>query len=341
MSDSNRNREELEDADLDRALRAAGRRAQPPEEVTQAVRAAVRAEWQAAVDVQRARRLRWAAVATAAGVSAAALGVWMTHPSLQNETATVASVARVTGEVTSDKGFWSSSRAVSEQQILHAGDELTTGRTGRVALSFPNRMSVRLDRDTTIELADAQTVVVHAGAVYVDAQPQPQSEPRLRLDTPAGSVYHIGTQYEVRLIGSGVRVRVREGEVELAARNPASPPQRGKTGEQLTVSAGGRLERAVIPTYGAAWDWVHATAPAFDIDGRELSEFLAWVARELGCEIVFSTPESKAEAARVTLSGSVAGLPPDEALAAVLSTTRLQSSRRDGQLVIDLDQKTL
>ncbi len=265
----------------------------------------------------------------------------MTHPSLQNETVTVASVARVTGDVMSDKGLWSSSRALSEQQVLHAGEGLTTGPTGRVALSFANRVSVRLDRDTTIELADAQTLVVHAGAVYVDAPPQPQSAPRLQIDTPVGSVYHIGTQYEVRLIGPSVRIRVREGEVELAARPGASPVKRGEAGEQLTVSADGQLKRAVMPTYGAEWDWVHATAPAFDIDGRQLSEFLAWAARELGCEMIFATPESEAEAARVTLSGSVAGLSPDEALDAVLSTTQLRSSRRDGQLLIELDRKTL
>jgi ferric-dicitrate binding protein FerR (iron transport regulator) len=334
-------REELEDADLDRALRAAGRRAQPSDELTQAVRAAVRAEWQTTVHAQRARRRKWSALAAVAAVAAVVLGIWMTGPVMESSTVTVASVARLTGEVRSDNGLWSSSRAISERQVLHAGEELTTGPTGRVALLFANRASVRLDRNTRIELADPQTLIVRAGAVYVDTLPRPQREPRLRIDTPAGSVYHIGTQYEVRLIGPSVRIRVREGEVELETRNAASSPERGKAGEQLTISAGEPLERTVVPTYGAEWDWVHATAPTFDIDGRQLSDFLAWVGRELGYQIVFSTPESEAEAARVTLSGSVAGLPPDEALAAVLSTTRLQSSRRDGQLLIELDRRAL
>ena len=68
-------------------------------------------------------------------------------------------------------------------------------------------------------------------------------------------------------------------------------------------------------------------------------EFLSWAARELGREIVFASPESEAEANSAVLSGSMTGLTPAEAIAAVLPTTRLRSSLgRDDQLVIALER---
>lgn len=65
-------------------------------------------------------------------------------------------------------------------------------------------------------------------------------------------------------------------------------------------------------------------------------EFLTWVGRETGREVVFATPESAAEADRAVLSGSVAGLRPAQALSAVLPTTNLESIERDGQIVVSM-----
>jgi hypothetical protein len=67
-----------------------------------------------------------------------------------------------------------------------------------------------------------------------------------------------------------------------------------------------------------------------------LHAFLAWAAREAGLRVVFASAESAAEAQRAVLSGSIAGLDPDEALAAVMPTTSLRSTERDGQLVIEM-----
>ena len=60
----------------------------------------------------------------------------------------------------------------------------------------------------------------------------------------------------------------------------------------------------------------------------------------VGREIVFATPQSEAEAERAVLSGSVEGLGPAEALAAVLPTTSLRSVERgDGAIEISLQQE--
>jgi ferric-dicitrate binding protein FerR (iron transport regulator) len=169
--------------------------------------------------------------------------------------------------------------------------------------------------------------------VYVDSGPAADAR-QLRIDTPAGAVRHVGTQYEVRLVKSDVRIRVRRGRVELKA--PSGIAEHVDAGEQLTVVESGGHERTSIDTVGMEWAWVSDVAPPFEIEGRSLREFLTWAGRELGEDIVFATPESEAEAAGATLHGSVAGLTPAEALEAVLPTTRLHSSEKDGRIVIQL-----
>ncbi len=145
----------------------------------------------------------------------------------------------------------------------------------------------------------------------------------------------MGTQYEARVVDDGsTRIRVREGRVDVR-------PVKGdaltlQVGEQILVSAAGIKARGRIEPSSDEWDWASNAAPEFDIDGRPVHEFLAWAGRETGLKVVFATPESAAEARRAVLSGSVAGLNPDEALAAVLPTTSLRSTERDGELVIEM-----
>jgi ferric-dicitrate binding protein FerR (iron transport regulator) len=336
VTDPNDNRPP-EDADLSRVLRAIGPRDPPPEDVTRAVHQAVHAEWRAVVDAERAKRRRRFRfrLTVAASIVLVAAAVWLGASSREKPAVEAASIARLTGDVKADGGLWSMAGAVSERQILYSGYDVITGSTGRVALVFGRTVSVRLDRTTEIELMAPDRVRVRAGAVYVDAQPGENRGSRLMIDTPAGVVAHLGTQYEVRLVGSAVRIRVREGAITLAQHDGTT--QGGQAGEQLTIAPDGRVERAPMPPYGREWDWVSETAPAFVMGDRPLSQFLAWAARELGQEIVYATPESAAEAERARLSGAVENLSPQD-LPAVLTTTRLRSAERNGQLVIDFER---
>ena len=229
-------------------------------------------------------------------------------------------------------------RAAGEQLPLAAGDELMTGANGRVALAFGEGLSVRLDHGSHIELAAEDCIIVRRGAVYVDSGRTAGIGTELELETPAGTVRHLGTQYEVRLFPPGVVVRVREGRV--AVDRPQGATLHAEAGEQLTVSTDGTVERGTVPVYGDAWRWAMEAAPEFEIEGRRLTEFLEWAGRELGRPIVYATPEAELAAAEVVLSGSVTGLTPEEALAAVLATTRLRRVDRDGALVIEIESAT-
>jgi len=322
-----------DDNAIERVLRAAGGRAQPSAQMKEAVRAAVHAQWREAVN-QRKRRTHRVWLAAAASVALAAIGIVAMRTAFDAPGAVVASVSRATGEVKSRDGIWTGWKSATVEHPVHGGDTVMTGSDGRAALALAGGVSLRLDRDTRIAFDDAEHVEVLAGAVYVDSGASGSTH-LLQVRTPAGAVRHVGTQYEVRLVGAGTRLRVREGRVELTPADGAAHSVRA--GEQVVVSKTGLLAREPVATSGPEWDWVLHAAPPFDLDGRRVREFLTWAGRELGRDIVFATPESEAEADRAVLSGSMSGLTPAEAIAAVLPTTRLRSLERDDAIVIALD----
>ena len=94
----------------------------------------------------------------------------------------------------------------------------------------------------------------------------------------------------------------------------------------------GEAHTAALPAYGAAWEWTQAIAPPFPLEGGSLGEFLAWVSRESGRRIA-GPAVATGEAARATvLHGSLAGLTPEESLAAVLPSCGL-GFRLDGATI--------
>jgi hypothetical protein len=305
------------------------------------VRAAVYAEWRAAV-AQRKRRQVWFAMAASLVIAAVASWVGRTYFTGSHEV--VASVSRTLGTVQSRSGalgMWHTVAAVEpsagsngDARSIHAGETLTTGADGRVALQLRDGVSLRLDHDTRVAFIDAGRVDVKSGAVYIDAGTTRTVADHLRVGTPAGIVQHVGTQYEARIVSAGTRIRVREGRVDLLSEHGNA--QTAAVGEQLLVSTSGEIQRASIAPSDAEWSWAANAAPPFEINGRSVRDFLTWAGRELGREIVYATPESESEADRAVLSGSVAGLTPADALAAVLPTTQLRSIDRDGKLEITL-----
>ena len=65
----------MHDDDIERVLKSAGAREKPPVEVERAVREGLRTEWRAMLDTRRVRQRRFTALALAAGVAAAVIGV--------------------------------------------------------------------------------------------------------------------------------------------------------------------------------------------------------------------------------------------------------------------------
>ena len=322
----------MQDQDFERVLKSAGARERPPAEVERAVRESLRAEWRSLVGERRGANRRRIGMALAAGIAAAAVVSWFALLRPDDSAEPAGRVATADQGLRVDTGFFSSWKPAVSGQSLVAGDRLKTDSTGSGALVLPGGATARLDQRTRVTLASADELILERGALYVDAGPGPAAAAELAVTTASGTVRHVGTQYEVRLIGSGVRLRVREGRVEWESK--AGAVSQGQRGEQLTIARDGSIARAVSPLYGESWAWIDAATPGIALEGLRLAEFLNWVARETGREVRYDRPETEREAQAIILHGSVSGLTPEQALSAVLATTRVRALIAAGVIAV-------
>lgn len=337
---------ENDEAEVAALLREAGPRAGLESGESKAIEAAARAEWSRLVARQRERRrfvARRATLwlgATAAALGALAFGLRLRErpaPPPALPTATLAAVELVGGEVTRVDA-----RGVRGPLVvggtLRADDALETGAGGRLALRFAAGASLRVDVDSRVRLVAANRVALERGALYVDSGSQVGGVGRIEVETPFARVVEIGTRFEVRLIEAGetpprieeVRVRVREGEVELRHDRPA----RARAGEELGLGRDGSVRVAAVAPYGDAWSWVLAAAPGFAIEGRSFAEFLGWIERETGWEVELAPHDLAVAAASIRLHGSIAGLSPEEAVGVVVSGSGLVYRLDGGRLTV-------
>jgi hypothetical protein len=194
---------------------------------------------------------------------------------------------------------------------------------------------VRLDRGTAIVLDRESQVTLERGAVYVDAGGEPNA-PALEIKTPFGSVRHVGTQFEVRLQESSLRVRVREGAIAV---DRAGTRWTSQAGEALMLARSGPPVREVIPTFGSDWTWMTELAEPFHLEGARVPALLDWVSREQGWRWQLEDPRTRDHIEQIVLHGSIDGLTPEEALSAVLPTCGLTFRREGERLIVGIGRK--
>ncbi len=312
-----------------RLLDFAGPRQQAPADLLAEVKRRAHPVWQAKVEAhartrRRRDRFRWLAAAAVLLVGAGMLN-WQRGQDVR--TAAAVFVARV--ETVLDAGrVGSGGLAVGDR--LEAGSGVETAAGGRAALRLASGASLRLDGATLVRLESPTVLVLQRGAVYLDSGPAGGGG--LEVRTPFGVARDVGTQFEVRLGGGALQVRVREGEVELEVEDTS---HRVAAGGAISVASDGTVELEDISGYGPEWRWVLAAAPSFDAEGRTLGELLDWVARETGWRPRFAEPELEREARATKLHGSVAGLAPDQVPDLVLPSSGLQYRLEDGILLIE------
>ena len=307
-----------DDPDLAALLRAAGPRLAPPPEVAAEVRAAVAAEWPATVAARRPVRRVTPWLAAAASVAAVAVGTWLLAPQWMGAPEIVATAARTSGPVEYRHGADGAWQPLASAARLQRGDQVRTTTTGRAALRRADGLEVRLDAATTLTFATADTARLMAGRVYVDAGQAGVRAGAFEVATEFGEVRHLGTQYSVGLASEALAVAVREGSVVVEG---DAQPVIARAGERLTVQRDGRIARSNVTPHDEEWRWTQSVAPEFVIEGRTLDQLLAWAARETGRQLVYSSAEAAREAEQTVLKGAVAGLTPEQAVAAVLKTT--------------------
>ena len=316
-----------DEAGIEELLRQVGARDEPDAGVMREVEAAVHAEWQSMLQ-ERQRKRRFVTFGIAASVllaiGAASLGVRYLAPS---EPTPVAQITRVDGHLLV-RPEAQTVQEIAVAQSVATGETIQTDDRSRAALLFGDGVSVRLDHGTIVKVASAEELVLTAGALYVDSQgPNPQ---QLTIRTDAGSVRHVGTQYQVRTHADEMEVSVREGRVMIAN---AAGTSSGVAGERIRVTPRGEIVRSTVPAHDPTWQWAAHAAPLFDINERTFAAFADWVARETGRKVVYSSNAAQSAANDLTLRGSIAGLDPDTALNAVLSTTQLRRYQTQDELI--------
>lgn len=214
-----------------------------------------------------------------------------------------------------------------------AGSPIDTSAGGRAALRTVGGVVVRVDRGTRLQFISASVLALDQGTIYVDASAGGSGPGALEIRTRLGVARDIGTRFEVRFDRSALRVRVREGRVQLTQ---GQTSHEGAQGDELTLDAAGRLVRRTVPVHGVEWAWAATLARPFELEGRTLREFLDWISAENGWQLRFTNAEVERKAAVTTLHGSIRGLTAEEALAAVLPTSGAEHQLDDGALTIRL-----
>jgi FecR protein len=333
---------ELSDAE-EAQLAATVRKAQitvPSDTARARIEAAVQAEWLASLresaDEEIAnptltshRRLRaWSLAAGIAAVSVFAAFAWRANaPQPQ-----VAQLEAIAGSIVIQSPAWlTSARSIASAAPVALHDEITVGSNSIATLRMPSGLGIRLRAGTRINFDANNMLVLQNGTIFVDAVPG--ADPEFTVQTPAGTVRHLGTQYQVEVDEQRVAVAVRDGAVAVAIDGRAI--ERATAGSVVTIDVAGRqLLRTEIASHDERFAWIEAQPSPFELDGARLSEFLAWFTHETGIEVRFSPALSSQRFETVTLRGSIAGLAPLKALDVVLASVDLTYADFDGAIVI-------
>lgn len=301
-------------------LRSAGRRIEPPDGSHEQVFAAAHAAFRSKSSRRRGhRRLLWASAA--ALVVGIALVLRFTLPDAPG--GRLARVARISGVVQVATGDAWHDLAESRAPLV-AGVRIRTLGDGRAAFVLAGGESLRLASGTTVMFDAPGRLYLQTGTLYVDSGARPATA-RLEVVTPAGTARDIGTQFELQVVGSTLRLRVREGTVEL---DRGGRTLRGQAGEQVSIDGLAGVSRASIAPDDPAWLWAESIAPMPDMDGKPAATLIAWVARETGRRLRYESTLVEQRASAVILHGDVRHLAPTEALEVLLATTDLMVELR-------------
>lgn len=311
MSGSSDNMATRADDPVEALLGQATPRPAPPGADEQRVRAAVRAEWQA-VTAARSARQRVAYFAVAATVLLAVAVVFNQFRDTATTPLQLATISKSHGNVYL-LGEQAELLELNDLKTISAGQTLLTGSGAGVGLDWGDGGSLRLDADTRIEFVAEDAAYLHSGRIYFDSQPgasEGSSErvAALAIKTGRGTVRHLGTQYMIYADADKLSVSVREGRVAIDGINY---DETATAGQQLTLTGRGRPDVVNIKVYGEAWDWVGATAPATQFDGRSAHDFLRWVGRETGMQLHFEDQRAEQLAMDAMLRGTVDADPKD------------------------------
>jgi ferric-dicitrate binding protein FerR (iron transport regulator) len=331
MSDAREKRPEEPGDDLDTLFGRVAARERPSEAAEAAAFAALHFEWRERTAKSRRRRaLAFAAVA-AASLTVAAGALWLQSRTTSTSGA-LATIELVDGGDATWRDDRSQVRPLGARREFVEGERLATGAGTRVALRWHDGGSLRLDSSSRLELVSTDAVRLTAGSLYFDSVGGAESvgAPALAVQTPAGEVVHIGTQFMVTVASDEVVLSVREGQVKVTGDGFELVVD---TNEELDLRADGTREVTAIDGHGERWGWAADVAPQIELDGRTAFDVVAWAARETGRRVVYQTLTAQMRARDDVLRG-VDRRSPSGILTLLPHLTGLAYELRDDTIVV-------
>jgi ferric-dicitrate binding protein FerR (iron transport regulator) len=323
---------EGDDDDVARLMRLAGPRPDPPVDRMARIRAAMHDEWHHTIAARHLRRnlMMGAAAVGLAATVLLAVRWWPDRDGASSVSLPLtAMLTAATGSVERESEL-ESRRPLEPGAGVTRRDDIRTGPGVVAAFVLAGGSTLRVNENTRLRIESPTAIVLERGTVYLDAGSN-KADRSLEVLTHLGTIRDIGTRFEVQADGARVRVRVRDGEVELA--RAGMPATRAGRGTEIAADTDSVTSRTV-PLFGEDWAWVGRLPEKFDLTGRSLAEFLDWVARETGFTVSFENEELAARAKSMVLEGAIDGLSPEEALDVVLPATGLEHRVSDGRVVV-------
>ncbi len=326
MSEQNQEQDLRSEHALETLLGKAAPRPLPPQQDEEAIRRAVRAEWDQLTNrrIRSRRTIQFALAASVLLLVFASMFV-LRGPFGGVELQQVASIEKQFGVIT----------------VLSGGHAVKTGAQSGLTLSWKDGGSLRLDQDTHVEFESGSEIYLHSGRVYFDSMPSGiptvimnPNKAKLTIHADAGTVRHFGTQFIAHTDGNTLSVLVREGRVSVEGTNV---DEIATVGEKLTVMRNGETTVQSIEVTGGDWQWVEKTSPSFTLDDRTIFEFLTWASRETGLMLDFASVAAKKTAIAEELRG-IADREPRRALEMYMPLTSLtyRTDIEGGLIVIEL-----
>jgi ferric-dicitrate binding protein FerR (iron transport regulator) len=295
------------------------------------VRSAVHAAWRDTAQGTRTRTWRQGVALAAAAVlvvaAALTLVTWLRERGTPSAATPIASTRFVTSEVVFQHDGQARGGRVGDG--LGPGTRIET-HDGRAAIVLANGVELRLDAHTIITLDTERSMSLTSGALYLDSSHRRGPPETVAIVARGTVIRDIGTRYEVRLSDEELRIRVRDGRVEVLS---AFGMREADRGGQLRVTPSAIIaDRA--PTSGADWDWIVRAVPPPQLEGRPLPEFLEWAEREGGRPIRFADPALERANAATIVYGAIERLTVEEALDVVLPSCGLARRTEDDVITI-------
>jgi hypothetical protein len=317
---------------IGRALRAAGPRPELPPALAAEWAKLLHTELAPVVRRRRRRQIVGLAVAATVAVVAVALGVVRSTPWLADDNVLIATVLHTDGVSEDGDG-----RSIANGSGFAADARLRTGPHGFVGLEYRGA-DVRVHSNSEVVFRRTR-LELRRGSVYVDTGPaDSRTATPIVVETPFGSISHVGTQFIVAVGDQGLDGAVREGKLVLrtswARRDLSARP-----GESAVVhiTADRQMTTAYESLRSPRWQWIHSATEGFAIAGRSSAAALEWAAREAGMPLEYADDATRAHAGRVMLQGSVVTHSPAEMLALIGSSTRLSAVvSDDGSIAVAL-----